>query len=340
MISYLKNMEGWKHKALKSKDFDSIKELFDKAFTRVNMFVDFRTELVEDEEEVTIDAVPLATKSPSIVDWKIHKEGKKSYYQIVRAVGKSQMYRVFSQILKSFTREDLKDLYKLVKAKYGSTRPVEDLDLTAGEVTTASTKLLLLEKVTTARGINAVEGVNAASEEVSTTELLKEFDLLKWDQQECTYIVFLKCQPLNFKGTEVVIGLTQWFEKMKSVFHISKCTVACQNKFATCTLLDSALTWWNSHVKTVGHNVTYGMRWKTLKKMMTTKYCLRSKIKKMFLEESDEVEKYVGGFPDMIQGSMMASKPKTMQDAIEFATELMDQKIRTFIDRQAKQKKA
>ncbi|GJU12247.1 hypothetical protein Tco_1134643 [Tanacetum coccineum] len=166
MITYLKNMEGWKHKELKSKDFDSIKELFDKAFTRVNMFVDFRTELVEgsskrareeleqestkkqkvdedkdtaelqslmevipDEEEVAIDVVPLATKSPSIVDWKIHKEGKKSYYQIVRADGKSQMYRVFSQMLKSFTREDLEDLYKLVKAKYGSTRPVEDLDL-------------------------------------------------------------------------------------------------------------------------------------------------------------------------------------------------------------------
>ncbi|GJV63325.1 hypothetical protein Tco_1474153 [Tanacetum coccineum] len=101
------------------------------------MFVDFRTELVEgsskrvreeleqestkkqkvdedkdtaelqslmkvipDEEEVAIDVVPLATKSPTIVDWKIHKKGKKSYYQIVRADG-----------------------------KYGSTRPVEDLDL-------------------------------------------------------------------------------------------------------------------------------------------------------------------------------------------------------------------
>ncbi|GKE84192.1 hypothetical protein Tco_1557934, partial [Tanacetum coccineum] len=81
------------------------------------------------EEEVAIDAVPLATKSPTIIDWKIHKEGNKSYYQIIRADGKSQMYRVFSQMLKSFSREDLEDLYKLVKAKYGLTRLVEDLDL-------------------------------------------------------------------------------------------------------------------------------------------------------------------------------------------------------------------
>ncbi|GKB87212.1 putative reverse transcriptase domain-containing protein [Tanacetum coccineum] len=95
----------------------------------------------------------------------------------------------------------------------------------------------------------------------------------------------------------------------------------------------------NSHFKTVGHDAAYGMPWKTLKKMMTTKYCPRSEIKKMFLEESDEVEKYYGGLLDMIQGSVMASKPKIMQDAIKFATELMDQKIHTFADRQAKNKR-
>ncbi|GJT58081.1 hypothetical protein Tco_0993135 [Tanacetum coccineum] len=86
-------------------------------------------EIVYDEEEVSIDAIPLATKPPTIVYWKIHKEGKNSYYQIIRADGSSKMYRVFSQMLKSFDRQDLEDLYKLVKAKYRSTRPVEDLDL-------------------------------------------------------------------------------------------------------------------------------------------------------------------------------------------------------------------
>ncbi|GJX42152.1 hypothetical protein Tco_0257142 [Tanacetum coccineum] len=65
--------------------------------------------------------------------------------------------------------------------------------------------------------------------------------------RECTYSDFLKCQPLNFKGSEGVVGLTQWFEKMESIFHISNCTVACQIKFATCTLQGNALTWWNSY---------------------------------------------------------------------------------------------
>ncbi|GJX46118.1 hypothetical protein Tco_0271308 [Tanacetum coccineum] len=85
--------------------------------------------VIPDEEEVAIDAIPLAVKSPKIVGWKIYKEGRKSYYQIIRADGKTQMYMIFSQMLKSFDREDLEDLYKLVKAKYESTRLVEDLDL-------------------------------------------------------------------------------------------------------------------------------------------------------------------------------------------------------------------
>ncbi|GJU07541.1 hypothetical protein Tco_1123971 [Tanacetum coccineum] len=77
--------------------------------------------------------------------------------------------------------------------------------------------------------------------------------------RECTYPYFMKCKPLYFKGTEGVIELTQWFERMEIVFHISNCSVENQIKFATCTLLRSALTWWNSHVKTVGHDVAHAM---------------------------------------------------------------------------------
>nr|GEX54335.1 putative reverse transcriptase domain-containing protein [Tanacetum cinerariifolium] len=59
----------------------------------------------------------------------------------------------------------------------------------------------------------------------------------------------------------------------------------------------------------------------------------------MFFEESDQVEKYVGGLPDMIQGSVMASKPNTMQEAIEIANDPMDQKIRNLAERQAENKR-
>nr|GEZ32635.1 putative reverse transcriptase domain-containing protein [Tanacetum cinerariifolium] len=171
-------------------------------------------------------------------------------------------------------------------------------------------------------------------------------------------------------GTEGVASLSQWCERMESVFHISNYAAKNQVKFATCTLHSVALTWWNTHVQTVGHEATYGMSWKMLIKMTTDKYYLRNEIRKlemklwdlkvegtnlasytqcyqelallcgrMFSEESDKIEKYVEGLPDMIHGSVMASKPKTMQEAIEIATELMDKKIRTFAERETASKR-
>ncbi|GKC59472.1 reverse transcriptase domain-containing protein [Tanacetum coccineum] len=138
--------------------------------------------------------------------------------------------------------------------------------------------------------------------------------------------------------------LTQWFEKMESVFHISNCTVECQVKYVTCTLLGSALTWWNSHVKTVGHEAVYGMPWRTLMKMITDNYTqdfqeLALMCGTMLPEESDQVKKYVDGLPDNIQGNVMSARPNTMQEAIELENDLMDQKVRTYAERQADNKR-
>ncbi|GJT74759.1 putative reverse transcriptase domain-containing protein [Tanacetum coccineum] len=163
--------------------------------------------------------------------------------------------------------------------------------------------------------------------------------------RECTYQDFMKCKPLYFKGTEGVVELTQWFERMETVFRISNCSAENQIKFATCTLLAGALTWWNSHVMTVTHDVAYSMTWVDLKKKMTDKYCPRNEMKKLEAELwnlkviGTDVVKYVGGLPDMIHGNIVASKPKTMQEAIEMATELMDKRVSTMAERQAENKR-
>ncbi|GKD49941.1 hypothetical protein Tco_1278917, partial [Tanacetum coccineum] len=70
-----------------------------------------------DRDDVTIDATYLSTKSPTIVDYKIYKEGKKSYFQIIKADGKTQMYLTFGKMLKTFDREDLGVLWSIVKEK-------------------------------------------------------------------------------------------------------------------------------------------------------------------------------------------------------------------------------
>nr|GFA92297.1 reverse transcriptase domain-containing protein [Tanacetum cinerariifolium] len=104
-----------------------------------------------------------------------------------------------------------------------------------------------------------------------------------------------------------------------------------QVKFATCTLHFVALTWWNTHVKTVV------MMPLTVKGTNLTSYTqgfqeLALLCGRMFPKESDKIEKYIGGLFDMIHGTVVASKPKIMQEAVEIATKLMDKKIRTFAE--------
>nr|GEW69345.1 hypothetical protein [Tanacetum cinerariifolium] len=116
-----------------------------------------------------------------------------------------------------------------------------------------------------------------------------------------------------------------------------------QVKFVTCTLQDDALTWWNSYVKTTTPEAAHAMTGATLKKKMTDKYFPRGEIKKIEAEmwnlKIDKIEKYIGGLPDMILGSVKASKSKTMQEVIEFTTELMEDKTKAYVERQANNKR-
>nr|GFB52184.1 hypothetical protein [Tanacetum cinerariifolium] len=95
-----------------------------------------------------------------------------------------------------------------------------------------------------------------------------------------------------------------------------------------------ALTWWNSYVRIVGNDVAYVMTWIELKKKMTDKYCPRNEMKKI---ETEFWNLEVQG-TDLTR-SVAASKPKTMQEATEMATGLMDKKIRTYAERQAANKR-
>ncbi|GJU88186.1 putative reverse transcriptase domain-containing protein [Tanacetum coccineum] len=158
--------------------------------------------------------------------------------------------------------------------------------------------------------------------------------------RECTYKDFLNCHPLNFKGTEGVVVLSQWFEKMESVFHISNCAPENQVKFATCTFIGNALTWWNSHKKAVTQDVAYAMDWKALKKLMTVKYCPRGEIKKLEIElwnlkvKGTDIPSYTLRFQELalMCGRMFPEE----SDEVE---KYMNQKLITISERQAEQKR-
>ncbi|GJX87190.1 putative reverse transcriptase domain-containing protein [Tanacetum coccineum] len=185
----------------------------------------------------------------------------------------------------------------------------------------------------------------------------------------CFYADFMKCQPLNFKGTEGVVGLTRWIEKMESVFNISGCAIENQVKFSTCTLLGAALTWWNGQIRTLGPDA-YSMTWKVLKKKMSDKYCPQGEIKKLEIKlwnlkvkgndvpaytecfqeltlictkfvanETEKVDKYINELPDNIYANVKSARPKTLDETIKLANNLMDQKLRTYVERQSDNKK-
>ncbi|GKF21981.1 reverse transcriptase domain-containing protein [Tanacetum coccineum] len=99
--------------------------------------------------------------------------------------------------------------------------------------------------------------------------------------RKCSYKEFMSYQPFNFKGTKDAVGLIRWFERTESVFSRSNCTEDCKVKFATGTLTEEALSWWNSFSQPIGIEEAYKIHWSKFKKLLIKKYFPRTEIKKM-----------------------------------------------------------
>ncbi|GJW59042.1 hypothetical protein Tco_0105773 [Tanacetum coccineum] len=91
-------------------------------------------EVVQDDEEIAIDVIPLATKPLIIVKYKIVKEGHKGFYHLIRADGSSNRYSSMIRMLQNISREDLETLWKLVKTKHGNIRPEDDYEKCSGNM--------------------------------------------------------------------------------------------------------------------------------------------------------------------------------------------------------------
>ncbi|GKB92724.1 putative reverse transcriptase domain-containing protein [Tanacetum coccineum] len=149
--------------------------------------------------------------------------------------------------------------------------------------------------------------------------------------QSCSHKTFMNGKPHSFKGTEGVVGLRRWIEKVEQVFEICKWLVNANR-----------------------------IPWTEFKMMMTTEYCPVTKIQKMEQElwtltlkgddieaysnrfhelvlmcpelvsiEKKKIEKYIRGFPERIKGNITFSKPATMHDAINMARELVEQAVQS-----------
>ncbi|GJV40006.1 putative reverse transcriptase domain-containing protein [Tanacetum coccineum] len=170
------------------------------------------------------------------------------------------------------------------------------------------------------------------------------------------YKEFISGQTFYFNGTEGVVGLIRWFEWTESVF--SRSNYAEENKvtFATGTLTDDALSWWNAYAQPIGIEQANKITWTELKRLLTNKYCPRTKVRKIedkfynLTVKGNDLKTYVRrfqelvvlcpnmvpntkklmkvfirGLPKSIEGNVIASKPQTLKEAITITQRLMDQ---------------
>ncbi|GJU01617.1 hypothetical protein Tco_1111955 [Tanacetum coccineum] len=87
------------------------------------------------------------------------------------------------------------------------------------------------------------------------------------------YKEFISCQPFYFNGTEGAVGLIRWFERTESVFSQSRCAKENKVTFATGTLTDDALSWWNAYAQPMGIEQANRTTWTELKRLLTNSVC-------------------------------------------------------------------
>ncbi|GKA36161.1 reverse transcriptase domain-containing protein [Tanacetum coccineum] len=156
--------------------------------------------------------------------------------------------------------------------------------------------------------------------------------------RQCSYKEFMSCQPINFKGSDGAVGLIRLFERTESIFSRSNYTEDC---------------------KPIGIEEAYKITWVEFKKLLIKKYYPRTEVQKMedefyhltvkgndlktyvrrfqelatlcptMVPDSEKmIEVFIGGLPRSIEGNVTASKPQTLEEAINIAQRLMDQNRR------------
>ncbi|GJY44425.1 reverse transcriptase domain-containing protein [Tanacetum coccineum] len=157
----------------------------------------------------------------------------------------------------------------------GSLSPVRTSTSAAPALTQAAIRQLVADSVVAT--LEAQAATMASTDNPNRNTRPRETPIAR----KFTYKEFMSCQPFYFNGTEGVVGLIRWFEQTESVFSRSNYTEDCKVKFATGTLTEDALSWWNSYAKPIGIEQAEKIAWTELKRLLTNKYYPRTEVKKM-----------------------------------------------------------
>nr|GEX85927.1 putative reverse transcriptase domain-containing protein [Tanacetum cinerariifolium] len=163
-------------------------------------------------------------------------------------------------------------------------------------ISEAQNRALLARLETLETHMSRMEWQRQSAEDLAVTQMMRIHALEARDQTD----------TMEDASSSCVVGLCQWLEKMESVFHISGCSI-------------------DNQVKIKGNDVAaYTQHFQELALMCT----------KFLADETEKVDRYISGLPDNIHGNVMSARPKTLDETIELANDLMDQKLRTYAERQ------
>ncbi|GJS78864.1 hypothetical protein Tco_0728745 [Tanacetum coccineum] len=187
-------------------------------------------------------------------------------------------------------------------------------------MTQAAMRKLIADSVATALEVQAAMMANTNN----SNRNIREREALV--ARKCSYKEFMRCQPINFKGTEGAVGLIRWLEQTESLFSYRNYTEDCKVKFATGTLTKEALSWWNSFAQPIRIGEAYKITWgNDLKAYVRRFQELATLCPTMVPDYEKMIEVFIKGLSRSIKGNVTTSKPQTLEEAINIAQRLMDQ---------------
>ncbi|GJR28662.1 putative reverse transcriptase domain-containing protein [Tanacetum coccineum] len=174
----------------------------------------------------------------------------------------------------------------------------------------------------------------------------------------CTFKAFQSCNPKEYDGKGGAIALTRWIEKMENVIDNSGCAENQKVRYAASSLVNKALTWWNTQVQARGRVAAMAMAWNDFKALMVEEFCPSNEMEKLENEfwnhkmvganhaaytdrfhelaklvphlvtpESSRIKRYIAGLAPEIRGMLRATQPTTIQNAILRAGILTDEAV-------------
>ncbi|GJS40836.1 putative reverse transcriptase domain-containing protein [Tanacetum coccineum] len=163
----------------------------------------------------------------------------------------------------------------------------------------------------------------------------------------CSFKTFQSCNPKEYDGKGGAIALTHWIEKMESVIDNSGCVENQKVRYATSSLVNKALTWWNTQCQARGRVAAMAMSWNDYKALMVEEFCPSNEMEKLENEfwnhkmvganhaaytdrfhelaklvphlvtpKSSLIKRYIAGLAPEIRGMLRATQPTTIQTAI------------------------